>query len=149
MRRRVGQRAIQPPSLSCPPSLASSAEDVEWTEAEGFPTAGTYRGHDEVVQGVFMPLVQDYEGSTVTPELFVGDGDTVISVGWYEGICRATAIDKGRSCTVRSCVAGARRKGGPLRADRRQRNVQPSAELNDISAPSPTATRPPRYCCSG
>jgi ketosteroid isomerase-like protein len=73
-----------------PAVLAALAEDVEWTEAEGFPTAGTYRGHDEVVQGVFMPLVQDYEGFTVKPESFIGEGDTVISVGWYEGTYKAT-----------------------------------------------------------
>ena len=31
-----------------PGVLGVLAEDVEWIEAEGFPTAGTYRGHDEV-----------------------------------------------------------------------------------------------------
>jgi ketosteroid isomerase-like protein len=73
-----------------PGVLGMLAEDVEWIEAEGFPTAGTYRGHDAVVQGVFMPLVQDYEGFTVKPEAFVGDGDTVVTVGWYEGRVKAT-----------------------------------------------------------
>jgi ketosteroid isomerase-like protein len=72
-----------------PAVLASLADDVEWTEAEGFPTAGTYRGHDEIVQGVFMPLVQEYDGFTVKPESFVGEGDMVISVGWYEGTYKA------------------------------------------------------------
>jgi uncharacterized protein len=73
-----------------PGVLGVLAEDVEWIEAEGFPTAGTYRGHDQVVQGVFMPLVQDYEGFTVKPELFVAEGDVVVSVGWYEGRFKAT-----------------------------------------------------------
>ena len=73
-----------------PAVLAALADDVEWTEAEGFPTAGTYRGHDEVVQRVFMPVVQDYDGFTVKPESFVAEGDTVISVGWYEGTYKAT-----------------------------------------------------------
>ena len=73
-----------------PGVLSGLAEDVEWIEAEGFPTAGTYRGHDSVVQGVFMPLVQDYEGFTVKPETFVAEGDTVITVGWYEGLFKAT-----------------------------------------------------------
>jgi ketosteroid isomerase-like protein len=70
--------------------LGALADDVEWIEAEGFPTAGTYRGRDQVVQGVFQPVVEDYEGFTVKPELFVGDGDTVITVGWYEGRYKAT-----------------------------------------------------------
>ena len=73
-----------------PAVLAALADDIEWTEAEGFPTAGTYRGHDAVVQGVFMPLVEEYEGFTVKPETFVGEGDAVISVGWYEGRYKAT-----------------------------------------------------------
>lgn len=73
-----------------PAVLGALAEDIEWTEAEGFPTAGTYRGQDEVVHGVFMPLVEEYEGFTVKPEAFVGEGDTVVSVGWYEGHYKAT-----------------------------------------------------------
>lgn len=73
-----------------PAVLAVLSDDIEWIEAEGFPTAGTYRGHDAVVEGVFMPLVQDYEGFTVKPESFVAEGDMVISVGWYEGRYKAT-----------------------------------------------------------
>lgn len=73
-----------------PSVLGVLADDVEWIDAEGFPTGGTYRGHDAVVQGVFMPLVQDYDGFTVKPEAFVEEGDTVVSVGWYEGRFKAT-----------------------------------------------------------
>ena len=73
-----------------PGVLGALAEDVEWIEADGFPTAGTYRGHDSVVQGVFMPLVQDYDGFTAKPETFVAEGDTVITVGWYEAVYKAT-----------------------------------------------------------
>jgi uncharacterized protein len=73
-----------------PAVLGVLAEDVEWIESDGFPTSGTYRGHDAVVQGVFMPLVQDYEGFTVKPEAFVGEGDSVVAVGWYEGRYKAT-----------------------------------------------------------
>ena len=73
-----------------PAVLGALADDVEWIEAEGFPMAGTYRGPDAVVQGVFMPLAEQYEGFTVKPETFVGEGDMVVSVGTYEGIYRAT-----------------------------------------------------------
>jgi hypothetical protein len=41
--------------------VLQSGADLEWTEAEGFPTAGAYRGHEAVVQGVFMPLGEEYE----------------------------------------------------------------------------------------
>jgi ketosteroid isomerase-like protein len=68
-----------------PAVLAGLDNAVEWREAEGFPTAGTYVGHDAVVQGVFMPLVTDWDGFAVKPEGFVGEGDRVISYGTYSG----------------------------------------------------------------
>ena len=88
-----------------PAVLGALADDVEWIEAEGFPMAGTYRGHDEVVQNVFMPLAEQYEGFTVKPETFVGEGDMVVSVGTYEGIYRATGRSPGPgSPTCGSCA---------------------------------------------
>ena len=71
--------------------------NIEWAEAAGFPLAGTYRGHDAVVQGVFMPLGTDWEGWTVTPDSFVSDGDAVVAVGTYSGKHKST----GKSMTAR------------------------------------------------
>jgi ketosteroid isomerase-like protein len=80
-----------------PTVLAGLDANVEWKEAEGFPTAGTYTGHDAVVQGVFMPLVTEWEGFAVKPEALVGEGDSVVSYGTYSGACKAT----GKSMSAR------------------------------------------------
>jgi ketosteroid isomerase-like protein len=36
--------------------LAALAPDAEWTEAEGFPYAGTHVGSDAIIAGVFQRL---------------------------------------------------------------------------------------------
>lgn len=79
-----------------PGVLAAFGEDVVWTEAEGFPTGGTYVGADAVVAGVFMPLVTDWEGFTVKPAEFLDAGDAVVAVGQYSGVYKQT----GKSMTV-------------------------------------------------
>lgn len=66
-------------------ALSVCAEDVEWTEAEGFPYAGTYRGVEEVLREVFVPLGEDWERFGSEPERFVADGDVVVVLGTYSG----------------------------------------------------------------
>lgn len=39
-----------------PAVLGAMAEDIQWTEADGFPLAGTYVGPQAVLEGVFMRL---------------------------------------------------------------------------------------------
>jgi ketosteroid isomerase-like protein len=73
-----------------PGVLGTFDPNIEWTEAEGFPYAGTYRGPDAIVQNVFMKLGTDWDGFTVKPEQLVEEGDTVISIGTYSGTFRAT-----------------------------------------------------------
>jgi ketosteroid isomerase-like protein len=36
--------------------IAAFANDISWTEADGFPLAGTYIGPQAVVENVFMRL---------------------------------------------------------------------------------------------
>ena len=76
-----------------PAVLAGMDEKIEWIEAEGFPTAGTYIGADAIVQGVFMPLVNDWEGFAVTPENIISEGEVVVSYGTYSGKFKATGKD--------------------------------------------------------
>lgn len=66
-----------------PAALGVMADDIHWTEAEGFPLAGTYVGPQAVLEGVFMRLGEIGEGFAVVPEHFVADGDTVIALGTY------------------------------------------------------------------
>ena len=66
-----------------PAALGAMAEDIQWTEAEGFPLAGTYVGPQAVLEGVFMRLGEVGDDFAVVPERFVADGDTVVALGNY------------------------------------------------------------------
>lgn len=68
--------------------LSHFDEDIVWTEAEGFPTSnddGVFRGHKEVVDGVFSFLFSEFESFESPPERFVADEDTVVAIGDYRG----------------------------------------------------------------
>jgi len=70
--------------------LAALAPDVEWTEAAGFPYAGTYRGVDEIVKNVFSRLASEWEGFRPDVEAFHDAGDTIIARGFYRGTYKKT-----------------------------------------------------------
>jgi hypothetical protein len=67
-----------------PAVLGVMAEDIQWTEADGFPLAGTYVGPQAVLEGVFMRLGEIGDNYAVMPEQFVADGDTVVVLGKYQ-----------------------------------------------------------------
>lgn len=73
-----------------PGVLAFLASDIEWTEADGFPYAGTYRGPNAVLDGVFMRLGTEWEGYAAVPDEFIDAGDTVVVLGKYSGKYKAT-----------------------------------------------------------
>ena len=56
---------------------AAFADDISWTEADGFPLAGTYIGPQAVVENVFMRLGEIGDNWGVVVERLVADGDTV------------------------------------------------------------------------
>ena len=66
-----------------PAALGAMADDIRWTEADGFPLAGTYVGPQAVLEGVFMRLGEIGDDYAVLPEQFVADGDTVVMLGSY------------------------------------------------------------------
>jgi uncharacterized protein len=66
-----------------PAALGAMSEDIQWTEADGFPLAGTYVGPQAVLEGVFMRLGEVGDDFAVVPEQFVADGDTVVVLGNY------------------------------------------------------------------
>lgn len=68
-----------------PAVLSTMAPDIEWTEAEGYPYAGTYVGHDAVVEAVFARLATEWEGYKAEPDSYVAEGDTVVALGHYSG----------------------------------------------------------------
>ncbi|MCS5498346.1 nuclear transport factor 2 family protein [Cnuibacter physcomitrellae] len=70
--------------------LSVLADDIVWTEAAGFPLAGTYVGPQSVAQNVFAALQRDWEGFALAVDEIVDCGDTVIGIGTYTGTDRGT-----------------------------------------------------------
>ena len=66
-----------------PAILGMMSDDIEWTEADGFPLAGTYVGPQAVLEGVFTRLGEIGDHWSVAPEQYVVDGDTVVTLGSY------------------------------------------------------------------
>ena len=73
-----------------PTVLGSLSPNIEWTEAEGFPLAGTYIGPDAVLSGVFMRLATEWEGFAAVPHEFIDAVDTIVVLGRYSGKYVAT-----------------------------------------------------------
>lgn len=65
--------------------LAALDPKIEWTEAAGFPYAGTYTGPDAVLTGVFSRLGTEWDGFKAAPDRIVANDDTVIATGTYSG----------------------------------------------------------------
>lgn len=64
-----------------PAVLDTMAEDIQWSEADGYVLGGTYVGPQAVVEGVFMRLGEIGDEFAVVPEHFVAEGDTVVALG--------------------------------------------------------------------
>ena len=62
---------------------ADFADDIAWTEADGFPLAGTYIGPQAVLEGVFMRLGEFSDNWGAVVDRLVADGDTVVANGKY------------------------------------------------------------------
>lgn len=70
--------------------LAVLSPDVEWTEAEGFPYAGTYVGVDALMRGVFHRLATEWTGYCADVHTYLADGNRVAAFGVYSGTYNAT-----------------------------------------------------------
>ncbi|KTT21246.1 nuclear transport factor 2 family protein [Pseudacidovorax intermedius] len=73
-----------------PAILANMAPDIAWTEAEGYPYAGTFHGPQAIVDGVFIKLATEWDGYQAVPERYVSEGDDVVALGHYSGTYKAT-----------------------------------------------------------
>ena len=67
-----------------------AAEDITWTEAKGFPYAGTYIGLESITKNVFNRLAGEWVNYEITPEDYVVGEDKVVAYGTYSGTYRAT-----------------------------------------------------------
>ncbi|CAG9612469.1 hypothetical protein BACCIP111899_01646 [Bacillus rhizoplanae] len=72
--------------------LAALSENVEWTEAAGFPYGGTYIGAEAIMENVFSRLASewnDYKASVHTYHEVKGKG-VIIAEGVYSGMYKET-----------------------------------------------------------
>ncbi|WP_294332551.1 nuclear transport factor 2 family protein [uncultured Sphingomonas sp.] len=70
--------------------MAALAPDARWTEAAGFPYAGTYVGPDAIAAGVFQRLGSEWIGYRAEVHSYLADGDRVAAFGVYSGTYKAT-----------------------------------------------------------
>ena len=66
------------------------AENISWTEAKGFPYAGTYIGLESVTKNVFSRLGSEWVEYKFTPEDYVASDDKVVAFGTYTGTYKIT-----------------------------------------------------------
>ena len=66
------------------------AENISWTEANGFPYAGTYVGLENIISNVFYRLGSEWIDYKITPDGYVAEGDKVVAYGTYSGTYKKT-----------------------------------------------------------
>ncbi|RKS98442.1 hypothetical protein C8C88_0176 [Flavobacterium sp. 123] len=67
-----------------------AAEDIYWTEAKGFPYAGTYIGIENITKNVFSRLGSEWINYKFTPEDYIASDDKVVAYGTYTGTYKIT-----------------------------------------------------------
>jgi ketosteroid isomerase-like protein len=68
-----------------------SAKNISWTEAKGFPYAGTYIGLEEITKNVFSRLGSEWIDYKFTPEDYVASDDKVVAYDTYTGTYKITS----------------------------------------------------------
>ena len=68
--------------------VSMMASDIEWISVVDFNIQD--KGPEEVMQKVFMPLMQEWENFSPAPSEFLVDGSTVVSLGRFACVHRAT-----------------------------------------------------------
>ncbi len=67
-----------------------AVENISWTEARGFPYAGTYIGLESVIEHVFNRLGKEWIDFKFTPEDYISNEDKVVALGTYSGTYKLT-----------------------------------------------------------
>lgn len=70
--------------------LAALAPDAEWTEAAGFPYAGTYVGPEAIFANVFQRLATEWVGYRAQVDSYMDTDNQVVAFGFYSGTYKAT-----------------------------------------------------------
>ena len=79
-------------SGNIPGFLAQLDPGIRWNEAEGFPYSdgNPYVGTQAIVTGVFLRLMEDWDGFKVEVGEIVGGGDVVTMFGRYKARSKKT-----------------------------------------------------------
>lgn len=65
-------------------ALGLMAPDIEWITMWHYKVRG--RGPERVAEDLFKPLMAEWSSFTFVPSEFVTDGDTVVSLGRFNGV---------------------------------------------------------------
>jgi hypothetical protein len=60
------------------------AYDIEWIAMWHYKVNG--RGPERVAEGLFKPLMAEWSSFALDPTEFIGNGDTVVSLGRFTGV---------------------------------------------------------------
>nr|WP_315238311.1 nuclear transport factor 2 family protein [uncultured Flavobacterium sp.] len=69
---------------------AFAADEISWTEAKGFPYAGTYIGLESIFKNVFTRLGSEWIDYKFMPEDYIWHEDKVAAYGTYSGTYKIT-----------------------------------------------------------
>jgi ketosteroid isomerase-like protein len=90
-------------------ALTLLSDKLDWTEADGFPFfSGTWRTPQEVLENLFVPLLQDWETFVADPDSFISAAFEVVAFGVYSGVNRATGRTLAAPFAHRWCVSDGR-----------------------------------------
>ncbi|WP_233566146.1 nuclear transport factor 2 family protein [Flavobacterium sp. 81] len=67
-----------------------AADEISWTEAKGFPYAGTYIGLESIFKNVFSRLASEWIDYKFAPEDYIWNEDKVAAYGTYSGTYKIT-----------------------------------------------------------
>ena len=67
-----------------PRALGLMTPDIEWTTMWHYKVEG--RGPDAVAEGLFKPMMAEWSSVSLTPDEFIADGGTVVSLGRFVGV---------------------------------------------------------------
>lgn len=67
---------------------------IVWNEAENFVYAdkSPYNGVEAVLTGLFARLAGEWDGFSAVPQEIVDGGETVVALGRYGGVYKATGV---------------------------------------------------------
>ena len=71
-----------------PTALGLMADDIEWLTMWHYQVDG--RGPQKVAEGLLMPLMAEWSSFALTPDEYLADGNTVMSLGRFTGVHGAT-----------------------------------------------------------